>query len=1128
MAGATQDEQAARLAAFCSPHAPAVFESIVHSQELWTTDPFDVFEIHHDAREAFTRMLDRASAAPAPKSGKLLLLKGEAGSGKTHLMRAFRKLTHESRCGYFGYLQMSVRYNNYGRYLLGRLIDSLSQPYFPPDVTASGLARLSTWVFDAIPDVSDEQKQEFRDGGGDDVCRLVFEYADRALSDPRLQDCDVDLMRALFFLQRGVPSLKEKATRWLRCQDLSRYDREALGGMVPRASEEDPIHIVSQLGKLMALVEGAALVICIDQLDDMIRDTAPIKQFPEAVDTLVSLVDEVPTAVIVVACIEDYFAKGRPMLAKPKLDRLEHDEPIRLANSRSLEEIQSLLARRFEFLYDAAGLTPDPANQIFPFQPDQLKPLVHLSTRDVLNHLRLHQQQCILDGKWIAPEWRQAGPGPKTDDYKYAEAWNDFQAHFKESVPEDETGRGKLLVSAIRYCNAELPAGYEFSVTGNGRMFPAARHAPANVVERFFVALCESSPRGGGLGSQVTKAKEQADGTPLVIVRSTPFPKAAKATVVQQLGQIIAAGGRRVEVEDADWRLMQAFAAFAPAHTADPRFVEWMRASRPMSQLSSLRSVLDLDRLPAPRALPAAADGATSGEEAPNPSPQKAAPGVATAKVSTEAAKPTIVAPPPPTGPLRLGVARSVTAEPVPLDVSELRQHMAFLGGSGSGKTTAALLLLEQLLQRGIPVILVDRKGDLCRYADPEAWTSSDPAIAQRLAALRQQVDVALYTPGASAGRALRIPVVPEGLAQMPTADREQFAEYAAAALAAMMGYNPSRRATDKIHQVILAKAIGVLAEASAPSGVVTLDMLHGLVDSQDAGLLNATGGYDPKHFRKLAENLLTLKLSSTRLLGAESDERLEVNALLGKTAPSGKTRLSIISTQALGDSAAIDFWVSQLLVALDRWRAKSPSDTLQAALMLDEADQYLPAIRQPATKAPLESLLRRSVRRIGHLPGDAEPGRPRLPLPRPDSQLARRPRPRDGRSQQAQADVRRRQDRRGREASQSIRRRVHPSSRGSGHSREDRPRTHGNAAGTGRTHLGTGGKEPFTRNVIKELASLRAAYRSSMSLEASSTGRRIEGPYACCGWHKAMGRPLSGHRKCDLRGPRRGPGGRV
>jgi len=57
-----------------------------------------------------------------------------------------------------------------------------------------------------------------------------------------------------------------------------------------------------------------------------------------------------------------------------------------------------------------------------------------------------------------------------------------------------------------------------------------------------------------------------------------------------------------------------------------------------------------------------------------------------------------------------------------------------------------------------------------------------------------------------------------------------------------------------------------------------------------------------------------------------------------------------------------VDFWVSQLLVAVSRWCAKSPQPHLQAVFLFDEADVYLPAgTKQPATKAPMEDLLKRA-----------------------------------------------------------------------------------------------------------------------------------------------------------------------
>jgi DNA helicase HerA-like ATPase len=56
-----------------------------------------------------------------------------------------------------------------------------------------------------------------------------------------------------------------------------------------------------------------------------------------------------------------------------------------------------------------------------------------------------------------------------------------------------------------------------------------------------------------------------------------------------------------------------------------------------------------------------------------------------------------------------------------------------------------------------------------------------------------------------------------------------------------------------------------------------------------------------------------------------------------------------------------VEFWVAQFLLAVGRWISKNPSDYLQAVLLFDEADMYLPASRRPATKEPMEHLLRRA-----------------------------------------------------------------------------------------------------------------------------------------------------------------------
>jgi hypothetical protein len=266
------------------------------------------------------------------------------------------------------------------------------------------------------------------------------------------------------------------------------------------------------------------------------------------------------------------------------------------------------------------------------------------------------------------------------------------------------------------------------------------------------------------------------------------------------------------------------------------------------------------------------------------------------------------------------------------------------------------------LLIRDVPAVLLDRKGDLCRYADPAAWTRplSDPLRDGLRQALREKLDVALYTPGEPSGRPLALPVVPPGFDQLPEADRERFAQYAAAALGSMIGFKSSSEA-DKAQRAILAKAIETVA--AAPAMVMTVAVLRDVIERQDDTLLNRIGGgYPEKYYTSLAQRLLTLELNNRQLL--TGGEELDVDDLLGigPHARPGQVRLSVISTRFLGDAAKVDFWVSQLLVAVARWCAKSPQARLQAVFLFDEADIYLPAgMKQPATKAPMEDLLKRA-----------------------------------------------------------------------------------------------------------------------------------------------------------------------
>ncbi|MHC4949013.1 MAG: helicase HerA domain-containing protein, partial [Planctomycetota bacterium] len=132
--------------------------------------------------------------------------------------------------------------------------------------------------------------------------------------------------------------------------------------------------------------------------------------------------------------------------------------------------------------------------------------------------------------------------------------------------------------------------------------------------------------------------------------------------------------------------------------------------------------------------------------------------------------------------------AGAPTDEPVLYDARDLTTHAVCVGMTGSGKTGLGVALLEEAAIDGLPAIVIDPKGDLgnlllafpgLRAEDFRPWIDEGEAarrgvtpeafaadraekwrngLAQwgqdgtRIERFRQAADIAIYTPGSSAG----------------------------------------------------------------------------------------------------------------------------------------------------------------------------------------------------------------------------------------------------------------------------------------------------------------------------------------------------------------------------------------
>ncbi|MCP3167513.1 helicase HerA-like domain-containing protein [Myxococcus qinghaiensis] len=1150
-----------RLKVFLSDSGE-VFSGVQQGQYLWQPDPFDVETLNAPARRAFKRLLDRATTTSPPDSGKILLLLGESGSGKTHLVRAFRNHAHGQKRGFTGYMPMTVDAAHYDRYILSSLIDSLDHhPYDVAHGDDSGVMHLSNTLMSQCTSLFApliEHEQKILDD--DELHGTVRAVADELLADPRFRNVEVDLLRALIYFQRRDPRINRRLFNWLRCEEISAEDRKVIGELVPRTSDDGPARMVEQLSRLMGAL-GHALLLCVDQIEDISDfDQRPQMEnaFRRAMNTLAAVAGKVPRAVVVICCLSDYWAKMQPLLTRAMVDRIENDpEPVTLERTVTASTARDIAARRLRYLYEQRGVAFDPNTPTYPIPPEGFEALGGQRARDVLNACRRYRERAIElqrlpDAFPLPPSGGTSGITTKDSTTVPAsidmdQSWTAFRAAYKEKLPEDASDVTALLAWAIEMGSEELNGSPRFLVkTRNGDdLLDVGVHPSGN---KLILALCERKSSGGGLGRQMAEALKLAAGKTPVLVRTSEFPATKGTLVEEQLGHLFRQGGRRVVLGDSDLRDLAALRDFRAQHVGQAALAEWSRTARPVTRLKSMGDILGLERLglppppagparpktdgepasrvtksaevpapaPPPRArtengfiprqagffdsavtspfgeplrdtaseapsqparsgvsraptdarpqekassspasaptAPRTSDKASSGSASsstaprppsqppvsvddaesatqnmkavgelltghesrpaaqpsgppvpggltrkPRPTPASGTPvarvtppaGTPVARVTPPSGTPVArgtpasgtsaprvtsasgmpgshaAAPPAPrevlTGPLGIGASEGLLTQPISIDPSELTRHSAFLGGSGSGKTTLALNILEQLLLRGIPVILIDRKGDLATYARPESWDEplEDAVLKERRRLLRERVDVALYTPGRSDGRPLAIPIVPHGMETLPAEEREQGVQQAADAIAGMLDYRTSPN--DKAAKALLAQALRLLMSQSFGKEV-TLELIQQFVTSQDPALLEATDGINPKIFAKLSQDLSVLRINLRSLL-TSGGERLDLDELLGRGVHGipGRTRLSIISTKFLGDNPRVLFWVSQLLLETHRWASQHPSPQLQAVLLFDEADLYLPATSKPATKEPMESLLKRA-----------------------------------------------------------------------------------------------------------------------------------------------------------------------
>jgi len=339
--------------------------------------------------------------------------------------------------------------------------------------------------------------------------------------------------------------------------------------------------------------------------------------------------------------------------------------------------------------------------------------------------------------------------------------------------------------------------------------------------------------------------------------------------------------------------------------------------------------------------------------------------------------------------------AQKLTDEPVLYDSKDLTTHAAIIGMTGSGKTGLGIGILEEAALDHIPVIAIDPKGDmgnllltfpqlkpenfrpwinertaLDKGQTPDEFAAAQAALwkkglgewgqtGKRIAQLRKNADLAIYTPGSNSGLSVSVLHSFDAPDQALIDDIDLYRERVQATATGILTLLDMDADPVSSREHILISRL--LDNAWKEGRSLDVPALIGEIQNPPitkVGVMNLDSFFP-------AKDRFTLAMALNNLLAAPGFEAwmtgTPLNAKNLLYTEDGKPRISVMAISHLDDAQRM-FFVSMLLNELIGWmRAQPGTSSLRAILYMDEIFGYMPPVANPPSKRLFLTLLKQA-----------------------------------------------------------------------------------------------------------------------------------------------------------------------
>ncbi|WP_430787221.1 ATP-binding protein [Actinoplanes sp. G11-F43] len=923
--------------------------------DVWNPSQYHVDGMHQGVvRDVLAGLADAgASSGPSPLG---LVLKGRAGSGKTHLLGWARQQVQDQG-GYF-FLVSLFDAKKFWDSVLVSMMDGLFRVVPGSDTQLRLFLRRLSAVVGAPRAARRAVMGETRlTPEALDAFTIGLSAHNRQVA----RECD-GTFRALALSASDHIEHRDIGESYLASEPEVVPGERAPWRM--RNTERDSQQIVRELSRLLA-VTGPS-VIAVDQIDTLISqlgmathaggrsgavdadEWSHLLMVEKVAHGLMSLRETTRRTLNLVACIPPSWELIRERATVTVGDRFRVADEMLTIRSPALA--QTLVEKRFG--YNFAQMPFVPPYLSWPVRPEAFAGAAKFTPRQLLIEIDRHIRECLATGEVreltsLGEVRDPANPAPlvPTDinedlreklDLRFSELRDEADVLTPlSSTEEDRRIPGLISAGLTAWIIERGVADEKFSQDGLPSASPALHARLRETIDPATEDQAHWSFRAISTGhrtraplSRINRAVTAASvehGVPkrkLFFLRNGAWTGAGTRKRIEELaGHNVAT----LPLVESDLRVLSALRVLLDEGSAD--LPAWLVLRRPAHGLEIFRKALaSADEVPAAGAAepPGATDAAADSD--------------ATASDVTAADVTAAVVAEPGVPMLTVGHDHG-GGEPVRLALESLRKHVTIFAGSGSGKTVLIRRLVEECALQGVSAIVLDPNNDLARLGDswpspPAAWGDGD---AEKAAAYIDGTEVMVWTPRRETGRPLSFQPLPDFRSVLD--DPDEFNEAVDSAVAALIprAQLDSRAAKAHLGRAVLRRAVhhyGRRGGGTLQGLIATLaDLPDGVSELEGADKI--AGG--------LAQTL-TASIDNDPMFGGDSTP-LDPAVLL--TPAAGKrARISVISMVGLPSDDMRQSFVNQLEMALFAHIKRHPAGDrpLLGLFVMDEAQTLAPS----------------------------------------------------------------------------------------------------------------------------------------------------------------------------------------